>query len=201
MRAVLAAAEAQVGQDEPALDGRPVPRDCAKFVAALFASAGVDLFAEAGADGGGVRAIYRFVQRRGRLRRSSPAPGDLVFFDNSYDRNRDGKLNDRLTHVGVVAEVRPDGTAFVIHSTNHGIAREPMNLLRPHAAAGEDGERINAVLRRRRTDEPARLSHRHLMAELFAGFGSVLPPPRNPVRGHARGRRALRRRAHPAGEG
>jgi peptidoglycan DL-endopeptidase CwlO len=173
--AALAAARGSVGVESPEIGGKPAPRDCALFIGAVFAAGGVDLFADARDTDGGVRAIYRYVQRRGRLRpRGPPAAGDLVFFDNSYDRNGDGRANDRLTHMGLVDEVRPDGTVFVIHSTNHGIVREPMNLSRPHELTNGRGERINAFLRRKRPREPARLAHRHLMSELFAGFGSVL---------------------------
>jgi hypothetical protein len=172
--AALAAARGSVGVESPEIGGKPAPRDCALFIGAVFAAGGVDLFAEARDTDGGVRAIYRYVQRRGRLRpRGPPAAGDLVFFDNSYDRNGDGRANDRLTHMGLVDEVRPDGTMFVIHSTNHGIVREPMNLSRPHDLTNGRGERINAFLRRKHPREPARLAHRHLMSELFAGFGSV----------------------------
>jgi hypothetical protein len=175
LAAVLAAARGSVGVESPEIGGKPAPRDCALFVGAVFAAGGVDLFADARDTDGGVRAIYRYVQRRGALRpRGPPAAGDLVFFDNSYDRNGDGRANDRLTHLGLVDEVRPDGTVFVIHSTNHGIVREPMNLSRPHELTNGRGERINAFLRRKRPREPARLAHRHLMSELFAGFGSVL---------------------------
>jgi hypothetical protein len=173
--AALAAARGAVGVENPEIGGKPAPRDCALFIGAVFAAGGVDLFADARDTDGGVRAVYRYVQRRGRLRpRRPPAAGDLVFFDNSYDRNGDGRANDRLTHMGLVDEVRPDGTVLVIHSTNHGIVREPMNLRRPHDVTNGSGERINAFLRRKRPREPARLAHRHLMSELFAGFGSVL---------------------------
>ncbi len=100
--------------------------DCSTFVRAAYSAAGVDLYAEASPRDNGVQAIRRYVRRHGRLhRRRQPAPGDLVFFDNSYDRNRNRLLDDRLTHVGIVEEVLADGTALVLHSTNHGVVREP----------------------------------------------------------------------------
>jgi hypothetical protein len=64
-----------------------------------------------------------------------------------------------------------DGTALVLHSTNHGVVREPMNLRRPHAPTGAGGETINVVLRRRTAHDAPRTPH--FMSELFAGFGTV----------------------------
>src|SRR5262249_27735358 len=99
------------------------------------------------------------------------APGDLVFFDNSYDRNGDGLFNDRFTHAGLVEQVLSDGTMLIVHATNHGIVREPMNLLRPHEAFDLDGRPLNAPLRRTPGSEGPRMPR--LIPEVFAGFGSV----------------------------
>ena len=166
--------------------------DCSTFVRSAYSAAGVDLYSAASPRDNGVQAIRRYVRRHGRLhRRRHPAPGDLVFFDNSYDRNRNRLLDDRLTHVGIVEDVLADGTALVLHSTNHGVVREPMNLRRPHASRGAGGEPINAVLRRRTPhDSPGTP---RFMSELFAGFGTVFgaehlaqPVARRPARGARR---------------
>jgi cell wall-associated NlpC family hydrolase len=189
VEAVLAGARATLGRSDPELDGRRIPRDCSGYVRGLYARAGVDLFSEGLPADNGVRAIVRWIERHGLLHREKlPAPGDLVFFDNSYDRNGDRRLNDRLTHVGIVEEVLGDGTLLIVHATNHGIVREPMNLASPHVAADASGRQINAPLRRRGADDAPRTPH--LMSELFAGFGRVLQhepsaaaPLQIPVRG------------------
>ena len=125
------------------------------------------------------------MRKHGQLfRRGPPSKGDLVFFDNSYDRNRNRLLDDRLTHVGIIETVLPDGTALVLHATNHGIVREPMNLRRPHAIANAAGQTINAPLRRRTAFDAPRTPH--LMSELFAGFGSVIGADRAATRPVAR---------------
>jgi len=181
---MLSAARAELGKR-----GGREGIDCSTFVRAAFSAAGVDLYSEASPRDKGVQAIRRYVRHHGRLhRRRHPAPGDLVFFDNSYDRNRNGVLDDRLTHLGIVEEVRADGTALVLHSTNHGVVREPMNLRRPHASTGAGGEPINAVLRRRTPHDAPGTPH--FMSELFAGFGTVFGAehPAQPVaRRHLRG--------------
>ena len=163
----LSAARAELGKRS----GRE-GLDCSTFVRRAYAAVGVDLYVDASPQDNGVHAIRRYVYRHGRLhRRRVPAPGDLVFFDNSYDRNRNRLLDDRLTHVGIVEDVLVDGTILVLHSTNHGVVREPMNLRRPHARTGAGGEPINALLRRRTAHDTSRTPH--LMSELFAGFGTV----------------------------
>jgi peptidoglycan DL-endopeptidase CwlO len=167
--------------------------DCSTFVRAAYFAAGVDLYAGASPRDNGVQAIRRYVRRHGRLHRNRhPAPGDLVFFDNSYDRNRNRLLDDRLTHVGIVEEVLPDGTTLVLHSTNHGVVREPMNLRRPHSSTGAGGEPINAVLRRRRPSDAPRTPH--FMSELFAGFGTVFGAEQTVSAAARRPARAARRR-------
>ncbi|MGZ6143451.1 MAG: hypothetical protein ACXWLM_08935 [Myxococcales bacterium] len=154
------------------MDGRRIPTDCSGYLRGLYLKAGVDLFSEGRPSDNGVRAILRWIERHGLLHRQTlPAPGDLVFFDNSYDRNGDRRLNDRLTHVGLVEEVLPDGTLLIVHATNHGIVREPMNLMKPHEPADAGGRQINAPLRRKGSFDGPRTPH--LMSELFAGFGRV----------------------------
>jgi len=178
VEAVLDAARATLGASRPRIDGERIPTDCSGYLHALFTQAGVDLFSEAHPSDNGVLAIVRFLERHGRMFRGQvAAPGDLVFFDNSYDRNGDGLLNDRFTHAGLVEQVLSDGTMLIVHATNHGIVREPMNLLRPHEAFDRGGRELNAPLRRKTGgDAPATP---RLMSELFAGFGSVFQ--REPV--------------------
>lgn len=199
LEAVLAGARTTLGRSNPELDGQRVPTDCSGYLRALYARAGLDLFSEGRVSDNGVRAIVRFVEHRGGLyRRGLPVAGDLVFFDNSYDRNGDGRLNDRFTHAGLVERVLPDGTALIVHATNHGIVREPMNLLHPHDLTDVDGHPINAFLRRKVAGEPPRAPR--LMSELYAGFGRVIG--RAPTasaqlqrRGHGPSGRAARRTA------
>ena len=174
IQAVLDAARATLGEPTPELEDRRTPTDCSGYLRRLYIVAGVDLFSEGQSSDNGVRAIVRWIERHGILHRHKvPAIGDVVFFDNSYDRNGDGRFNDPYTHAGLVEQVLADGTVMIIHATNHGIVREPMNLFRPHEETDSDGRSINAPLRRKTSRDPAGMPH--LMSELFAGFGTVLP--------------------------
>src|SRR5438132_8321078 len=174
--AVLDTARAHLGRSAVGVRGRAFATDCSNFVRGMFWAAGIDLMSEGrGNDGNGVRTIFRYVERHGQIHfYKVPQKGDLVYFDNTWDMNGNGRLDDRLTHVGIVEQVGADGTLQIIHSSNHGIVREPMNLLRPHDAS------VNAALRPKGRRD--RAATPHLMAELFAGFGTVAQRSRSASR-------------------
>lgn len=170
---VIDAARAHLGKTTVHVRGRSFRYDCSGFVRGMFWAAGLDLMGEAGdPDDNGVRLIFHYVERHGENHfRKLPTRGDLVYFDNTWDKNGDGKLNDPLTHVGIVESVASDGTLQILHRANRGIVRDKMNLLKPHDLKDEQGREINAYLRPKgRRDPPATP---HLMSELFAGFGTV----------------------------
>lgn len=61
---------------------------------------------------------------------AAPArPG--VFFKETYDRNRDGRFNDGLTHVGVVESVDVIGTVTFVHRVNGGVKRARLHVSAP----------------------------------------------------------------------
>jgi hypothetical protein len=144
---------------------RAVHDDCSGFVKLVYESEGVRL-ADLPPDASAVRAIYRKSRASGALLKRAE-PGDLVFFRDTYDRNRDGLRNDGLTHVGIVESVEDDGTVVFVHRGRAGIVRAHMNLLRPRSMR-LDGKAINDVLRR-----PTRTTRAYLAGELFAGFASA----------------------------
>ncbi len=143
---------------------------------AVFLKHGIDLY-ESGADGStanGVRLIYNHIRRYGTLHRTpTPSPGDLVFFDNTWDFNGDGRLNDPLTHVGIVERIGSDGTVTFISRVASAIERYRMNLTHPHVHKTTDGRILNDYIRRKRSSDPP--GTRHLTGELFASFGTRLP--------------------------
>jgi cell wall-associated NlpC family hydrolase len=147
---------------------RGVPDDCSGLVRLAYQKAGIDLVSEGFQSGeNAVTAIYRRARARGALH-ENPQPGDLVFFRETYDRNRDGRRNDGLTHVAVVERVAPDGTLTFIHRGRKGIARSHMNLAFPRThREGQGGSILNDILRPASRGQRAWLS-----GELFAGFAS-----------------------------
>lgn len=101
---------------------------------AVYYYAGIDLSRDfAQYSGGGVSRIYQYLSEKGLVYDTNKLfPGDIIFWDNSFDANGDGKRNDPLTHMGIVTDINKDGTVYYIHEHyKKGIIEESMNLLLP----------------------------------------------------------------------
>lgn len=155
--------------------GQRIAYDCAGVTRAIYLEHGIDLYEGGSADpkANGVRLIYAHVRRHGRLHQGPVVhPGDLVFFDNTWDLNGDGQLNDPLTHVGVVERVERDGTVVFISRVADAIERYRMNLALPRVHKTADGRVLNDYMRRKQPTDPEEMGH--LTGELFAFFGTRL---------------------------
>jgi len=149
--------------------------DCAGVTRAIYLEHGIDLYegVSSGERANGVRLIYANVRHHGTLHQGPVVPlGDLVFFDNTWDFNGDGLLNDPLTHVGVVEQVESDGTVVFISRVAGAIERYRMNLALPHVHQTTDGHVLNDYIRRKRSGDPKEVGH--LTGELFAFYGTRL---------------------------
>jgi hypothetical protein len=168
---VVELARGLVGARRVEVGGKRFGDDCTGLVRGVYASLGVDLMSLGQAGDNGVTAIWRFTAQRGRLYEGGrPVPGDLVFFRETYDLNRDGQVNDGLTHVGLVDDVEADGTVLVIHRVARGVVRYRMNLSAPTTAKDASGRVINDGLRL-----AGQGSGQRLTGELFVSFGTLLP--------------------------
>ncbi|WP_343073236.1 CHAP domain-containing protein [Pyxidicoccus fallax] len=148
---------------------RGVPNDCSGFVRLAYLAGGIDLVAHGFLAGeNAVSAIFRRAIEVGTVHHQSPRPGDLVFFRETYDRNRDGRRNDGMTHIGVVEGVDADGTVTFIHRGGKGVARSRLNLSAPTKhQASQGGAVLNDYIR-----PAAKGSRAYLAGELFAAFAS-----------------------------
>jgi hypothetical protein len=175
---IAARARALVGHKSVTVDGQRYPDDCTGLIRGVFAPAGLDVLAAARPGDNAVTAIYRYAQRHGRVFEGGwPLEGDLVFFRETYDLNRDGRRNDGLTHIGIVDQVREDGTVTVIHRVGRGVVRYRMNLKHPAARVHPDsGQVVNDYLR-----GPGAGAQRRLTGELFVAFATLLPPAPPPT--------------------
>lgn len=126
--------------------------DCSGAVRTIYARKGIWLGNSPKHGESDTAAIYTFVKEHGQIFTSHPKVGDLVFFDNTYDRNRDGQMNDRLTHIGIVDKIQSDGTIIFKHYLHHRMRRSKMT----------------DMLRR-----PTKENKGATAGELFVGFGRL----------------------------
>ena len=142
--------------------------DCSGFVCAAANLIGLPL-------DGNTAGIWEIAKARGGVHhRKRPNVGDLVFFDQTYDRNRNGRLDDELTHIAIVVEVHPDGRLLLAHGgTSRGRTTLWMNLLQPDLRIDAAGVEHNGYLRGRKKSDSKRT--KYLSGELWRGFATVDP--------------------------
>lgn len=171
--AIVRTATQLIGASTIQMNGRPIAYDCAGVTRAIFLKHGIDLYDSSVRDpnANGVRLIDAHVRQYGTLHRGPLVyPGDLVFFNNTWDSNGDGRVNDPLTHVGIVERQEPDGTILFISRVAGAVERYRMNLALPHVHTTVDGKILNDYLRRKDAIDPANTGY--LTGELFAQFAT-----------------------------
>lgn len=144
--------------------------DCSGLILQIFKQNKVILFSEQaihqpGANG--VKIIYDTLKRYKKIfpAVSRVKKGDLVFFNNTYDRNRNRRLDDSLTHIGMIVEVQNNGTVKFIHSTGSGIKIDSMNL------RDKNNKELNSYLRIKSSRDS--YGTKYLTGELFYCFGTI----------------------------
>lgn len=171
--AIVRTAAKLVGAKTIESNGRRIAYDCAGVTRAIFLKHGIDLYDgdSIDPDANGVRIIHSHITQQGIFHQGPVArPGDLVFFNNTWDYNGDGKVNDPLTHIGIVERQESDGTVVFISRVADAVERYRMNLGLPHVHKAADGRILNDYLRRK--DVTDRSNTRYLAGELFAQFAT-----------------------------
>jgi hypothetical protein len=171
--AIVQTAAKLVGAKTIESNGRHIAYDCAGVTRAVFLKHGIDLYDSSANDpeANGVRLIHAHIRQQGTFHHGPVVhPGDLVFFNNTWDYNDDGKVNDLLTHVGIVERQEPDGTVVFISRVAGAVERYRMNLSQPHVHRTADGRTLNDYLRRKDAFDPDNTGY--LTGELFAQFAT-----------------------------
>ena len=171
--AIVRTAAKLVGAKTIESNGRRIAYDCAGVTRAVFLKHGIDLYDGEASDpyANGVQIIHSHIEQQGTFHQGPVArPGDLVFFNNTWDYNGDGKVNDPLTHVGIVERQESDGTVVFISRVAGAVERYRMNLGLPHVHKTATGRILNDYLRRK--DVTDRSNTRYLAGELFAQFAT-----------------------------
>jgi len=170
-----------LGEREVSYRGRDYRSDCSGFVEACFAEAGSTVLPSRPRGRSGTQIIFNALADQSRIRRQQPRSGDLIFFHNTWDRNRNGRLDDRFTHVAIVERVRADGTVVFLHRASREVKRGHMNLGRPAEHADpRSGAVLNDWLRRRTAADRRRTPY--TTAQCFHAFGRPQIPLRSPRR-------------------
>ncbi len=152
---------------------KPGVNDCSGFVKFVFGYFNVDIFNITTESNSGTEIIYNYSKENGKVftENKTPKKGDFIFFDNSYDRNDDGKVNDHFTHIAIVTNVDSDGTVEYIHKSGSGINVQYMNLKDKENQYSEDKKRINSYLRKKTKNDEGNTPY--LSGQMFKSYGTI----------------------------
>ncbi len=120
-----------------------------------------------------VPKLWDACKQRGSTHHGAPLPGDAAFFHNAFDANRDGRNNDWYTHVAIVEDVAPDGTAKILSWRGGRVVELTVNPTKPDDVA------LNSRLREPTADD-APFTQYHA-GQLFAGWCTVLAGKRDVI--------------------
>lgn len=169
-------ARSYLGQRRFVVQGKKLPFDCSGLARAVYLRDGIDIMqTPLQADENAVNIIYDYARRHGIVyRHGKPEVGDLLFFNDTYDRNHNGRRDDPMTHIAVVESVRSDGTITLVHTVAGGVLRYRMNLRYPNRTRDpKTGLRVNHYLRRKSPGHKAQTT-----AALFAGYATIITTSR-----------------------
>ncbi|MBN2653092.1 MAG: CHAP domain-containing protein [Spirochaetales bacterium] len=153
--------------------------DCTGAIAAVYHNAGIDLYKYIQKyKGNGVTRLYNLLSDYKLLHFSSfPRVGDIIFWDNTYDKNNDKIENDELTHTGIVISVSRNGDIKYAHyHYTKGFTIESMNLLFPDIYTKEINGKvvvINSPMRAKSAPKSKNWLASHLCRKF--GMGYFLP--------------------------
>ena len=158
------------------VDGRTYVADCSGMVKAIYDAVGIDVMAQSRKfpqATGGVDIIYQsFENQKWQDANKTPQAGDLIFFNNTWDQNKNKKWDDALTHVAIVEGVEVgSNTISFIHSVHAGIRRYRLNLDYPKSYMHKK-RKMNDFLRRRPKHDQDRT--KYMSSNLFWCYIDVL---------------------------
>lgn len=160
------------GRNYLTVNGMRFRMDCSGVIRAIYYKAGIDLAKDFNKyRGGGTQRIHEILRAKGLIYKPAiPVPGDILFWDNTYDANHNGQSDDMLSHIGMVvsSDKKSGDVVYVHHHEKKGIVFEKMNLLHP------DDPAQNAVMRSQRARKLP--GNKYLASHLYkdAGKGYLL---------------------------
>lgn len=143
--------------------------DCSGFASSVYSATGVPM-------DGRVRTLFDLAVEADALHWNPiPLRRRPDFFDDTHDRDENGLRMYDLTHIAVVIDVEPDGTARFAHGgTAVGRTTGTINLLRPDDHVDENGRVMG--FRNRASPSPSMTATRPTSpASCGPAFASVDP--------------------------
>ncbi|MGL4676750.1 MAG: CHAP domain-containing protein [Brevinema sp.] len=154
--------------------------DCSGFIAFLFHLAGLNLLKLYGIGDSGVSAIWDGLSKQNFiLDHQELQVGDILFFDNTYDKNKNGRWDDDFSHIGVVESVDEYKTVTYLHYGSRGVVRAKMNLKHPTTySATKNGQsyRYNDLLR---ASKKRGVNPKYLSGSLYRGAARIIVQKNN----------------------
>jgi hypothetical protein len=163
-----------IGKRSIIVNNRRYNFDCSSFVLAVMEANRIKIFEKQAVNisgANGVRIIYETLKKYNRIFKNFKLAnkGDLIFFNNTYDKNMNGIWDDILTHIAIVVGIDKFDTIKYIHISGRGVEYGYLNLKFPDKYS-YNGEIINSFLRRGRNIE---ISPKFLSSNLFFCFGKI----------------------------
>ena len=160
----------------PSIAGHSFLQDCIGFIHYIFYASGIDLLDACSLGDRGVDTLYNGLNELGyAYEQGLPEPGDLIFFDNTYDANRNHSWDDKLTHIGIVESVGEYETVTFLHFVSHKVTRSTINMRYPntHAFRMSDGRLmiINSYIRENRGEGFKRRAY--IASSFFHGYARI----------------------------
>ena len=172
-RILVRQAQSMLSRRNVRAKGKTFRADCSGFIEGVSYAAGIDIKNDTTPEsfyGSGVDLIRNYLAQNGDLDLETPKVGDLIFFSDTYDKNKDGKLNDPMTHVGIINQIDEDGSVHYIHHSNGRVRSGIANLFSPDLLKNAGNKVVNSDLRRRRSRD--RSATPYMSGDLAVGFGS-----------------------------
>ena len=146
---LVEAADWMEGRTSLNINGRSFGLDCTGIVLAAYWYAGIDLARDFGRySGNGVRRLYYYLDDQNLLYNTDlPSPGDIIFWDNTWDANENGEADDTHTHVGMMVSLNRDTGAgtYLHYNYSRGIVIENINLLDKDNGAANSPMRMRSL--------------------------------------------------------
>jgi hypothetical protein len=140
--------------------------DCSGLVVGLYRSLGYDVKLDFYESRYVAENLFRNLRARGHVYSGlRPKKADLAFYRNTVENS-----GNRVTHVGLVADVDRDETVLVIHYSSRGVSLLRMNLGNPGLHRDDAGNILNDFLRKK-PDGPGDVPL--LSGELFFMYGDL----------------------------